>query len=131
MQDKLRFAPFMLAFSAALAGASALVGLLVKGAPGALGAAAGVLLMAGLFLGSTAFIVWVETVRREKMLVGGLIAYAVKLWILFVVLNGVSSTGWAGFVPMVFGVAAGVLGWIIAYAWWLWHAKILYVDVEP
>ncbi|GIH11407.1 hypothetical protein Rhe02_94740 [Rhizocola hellebori] len=128
MQDKLRFVPFMLASSAVLAAVAALVGLIFKGGPGAAGAAAGVALMAALFIGSTVFIIWVESVSRQKMLVGGLIAYGVKLWILFVVLHGVSGAGWAGFVPMVFGVAAGVLGWIIAYAWWLWHAKILYVE---
>ncbi len=129
MRDKLRFLPFTLTCSGALAAAAALVGFLVKGGPGAIGAAAGVLLMTALFVGSTIFIIWVETVSRQKMLVGGLIAYAVKLWILFVVLNGVSSTGWAGFTALVIGVAAGVLGWIGAYAWWLWHAKILYVEL--
>ena len=129
MRDKLRFLPFTLTCSGALAVAAALVGFLAKGGPGAIGAALGVLLMTALFVGSTMFIIWVESISRQKMLVGGLIAYAVKLWILFVVLSGVSGTGWAGFTPMVLGVAAGVLGWIVAYAWWLWHAKILYVEL--
>jgi hypothetical protein len=129
MRDKLKFLPFMLVSSAALAAAAALVGLLLKGGSGAIGAALGVLLMAAMFIGSTMFIVWVESVNRQHMLVGGLLAYGLKLWILFVVLNGVSGTGWDGFVPMVFGVAAGVLGWVIAYAWWLWHAKIPYVEL--
>jgi len=129
MRDKLRFLPFTLACSTALAAAAAIVGFFAKGGPGAIGAALGVLLMTALFVGSTLFILWVESVSRHKMLVGGLIAYAVKLWILFVVLSEVSGMGWPGFTSLIIGVAAGVLGWIGAYAWWLWHAKILYVEL--
>lgn len=130
MSGKLRFLPFMLICNAVLIAVAGAVGAVVKGAPGGLGAAAGVAVMAALFVASTVFIVWVESVDRSRMLVGGLLAYALKLWFLFVILSGVSGSGWAGFTPMVLGVAAGVLGWVCAYAWWLWHAKILYVEVD-
>lgn len=129
MSGKLNFLPFVSTVSALLAVAAAVIGFVIKGTAGGIGAAVGVLTMTGLFAGSTAFIIWVENHNRRLMLAAGLAAYFVKLWFLFVILNGVAASGWAGFVPMVWGVAAGVLGWIIAYGWWLWHAKIPYVEI--
>ncbi len=130
MSGKLRFLPFTLTSCAVLTVLAALAGAVAKGMPGALGAAAGVALMAVLFAASKVFVVWVESVDRSKMLVGGLLAYLLKLWFVFVILSGVSGSGWAGFAPMAWGIAAGVVGWIGAYAWWLWHAKIPYVELD-
>ncbi len=113
---------FMLPVSGALAAVGALVGLLVGGFAGAVGVFAGVALIAALFVLSTFLLTWVESVNRAMLLGAGLTVYFVKLFVVFAVLNAVS--GWSGLVSMVWGVALGVLGWVCAYAWWVWHAKV-------
>jgi hypothetical protein len=112
----------MLPLCAVLAAVAAVVGFLFRGGAGALGAVAGVVLITGLFVLSTLFITWVEKVNRAMMLPAALGVYTFKLFLLVAVLN--PFWGWEGFLPMVWGVAAGVLGWVCGYAWWVWHAKI-------
>jgi len=113
---------FMLPVSGVLALLAAIVGFLFRGGSGALGAAAGVLVITALFVLSTLLLLWVEKINRAMMLPAALGAYTFKLFLLVAILN--PFWGWSGFLPMVWGVAAGVLGWVCAYAWWVWHARI-------
>jgi hypothetical protein len=113
---------FMLPLCGALAAVAAIVGFFFGGGAGALGAAAGVLLITGLFVLSTLLLLWVERVNRAMMLPAALGTYTFKLFLLVAVLN--PFWGWAGFLPMVWGVAAGIIGWVCGYAWWVWHAKV-------
>lgn len=130
MAGKLPFLPFMLTFSAGLTVLAAIVGAVLRGGSGALGAAAGVALMVTLFVLSTVVIVWVETINRQMMLPAVFMTYMLKLCVLLAVLNAVMATGWSGMRPMLIGVVAGIVGWVGAYAWWLWRAKIPYVEID-
>lgn len=112
----------MLPVCGALALVAAIVGLLTRGPGGALGAAAGVLFIAALFVFSTVVITWADITNRPMVLPVGMGVYALKLVVLFVVLTALSS--WVGIKPFALGVVAGGLGWAAGYAWWVWHAKI-------
>lgn len=122
------FLPFMLKVSAALAGVAALLGLIFAGPSGAAGAAAGVVFVALAYTASTLLIARSEKANRFLMLPVALGTYFGKLVALFVLLYAVRD--WAGLLPMVFGVAAAALIWIVAQAWWIAHAKIPYVTFD-
>lgn len=124
----MKFLPFMLAVSAALAVIGAIAGFVHSGWTGAAGVAAGVAFIAFVYALSTLFIVWVERINRNLMLPAALGAYTAKLVALCLLLG--SLQGWAGAKPMVFGVAGAALVWIVAQAWWIAHAKIPYVDLS-
>ncbi|HCT80257.1 MAG TPA: hypothetical protein DGG94_11120 [Micromonosporaceae bacterium] len=131
MAGKLGFLPFMGAFTGALAALAAAVAFVItRSGVDATGTAAGVLLIAVFFVLSSLFIIWVESVNRAFMMGAALTAYLMKLGFLLAVLATVGESGWPGFTAMIWGVAVGVLGWITGYAWWLWHAKIPYVDLD-
>jgi hypothetical protein len=44
--------------------------------------------------------------------------YATKIGVIGVVMASVAATGWAGLVPLGFGVVAGVIGWTVTQVWW-------------
>lgn len=113
---------FMLPVCGILAVAAAVVGFVFRGGVGALGAAAGVVLISALFVLSTYVITWVDAVNRPMLLAAAIAVYGFKLLALFVVLNALS--GWAGIKPMALGVVAGGLGWVCGYTWWVWHARL-------
>ncbi len=123
----MKFLPHMLTVSGALALVAAIVGALFGGWAGALGAAAGVTFVALVYTLSTLLLEWVERVNRPMMLPTALLAYFAKLVALTVLLTALFP--WAGMKPMVFGIAAAALAWIVAQARWLAKAKILYVDL--
>lgn len=124
----MKFLPFMLAVSAALAVAGGIAGFVHSGWTGAAGVAAGVAFVALAYTLSTLFILWLERINRSLMLTGALGAYGVKLFALAVLLGSLRE--WEGVKPMVFGVAGAALVWIAAQAWWIAHAKIPYVDLS-
>jgi hypothetical protein len=124
---KLQFLPFLSKLSLIIAAVAAVAGLIFGGLTGGLGAAAGVGVAAGGFVLSTLAIAWVEKANRSMLLPAALSAYTTKLAAFALILSAVEN--WSGSVPMAFGIAAGVLGWVFGYAWWLWHAKIPYVDL--
>jgi hypothetical protein len=113
---------FMLSLCGALTVLAALTGFIFRGATGALGAAAGVVLMSVLFVLSTYAITWTDLHNRPMVLPVGMGVYVLKLGVLLVTLTSLS--GWAGIKPMALGVVAGAIGWAAGYAWWVWHAKI-------
>lgn len=123
------FVPFMLAVSGGLAVLAAAIGFVVSGQSGALGAAAGVAFITGVYVLSTGFLGWVERISRDLLLVTVLVSYIVKLFALLLVLDAVRDAGWPGLRPMIFGVVAGIVVWIVAQMWWLTRAKLLYVQL--
>jgi hypothetical protein len=125
---KLLFLPFLSKLLGIIAAVAAIAGLIFRGPVGGLGAAAGVGVAAAGFVLSAIGIAWVESVNRAMMLPAALMAYMLKIAAFAMILSAVGT--WTGAVPMALGIAAGVLGWVIGYAWWLWHAKIPYVDVS-
>ncbi len=124
----MRFLPHMLAVSGVLAVVAAVAGLVFAGGAGALGAAAGVTFVALAYALSTLLLEWVERVNRPMMLPTAMFAYFAKIVALAIVLSALRP--WEGMKPMVFGVAAAALVWIVAQARWLAKAKILYVDLD-
>jgi hypothetical protein len=129
MRLRLRHLPVGLAVSAGLLLVGAVVGGLLRGTPGAVGFGVGVLLVAVSFVIGSAVIAWADIVDRRLILPVGLLTYAVKFSALGLVMFAVADSGWAGMVPLGFGIAAGALAWIITQSVWTWKARILYVDV--
>jgi hypothetical protein len=123
----MKFLPFMLAVSGALAVVGGIAGFVHSGGTGAVGVVAGVAFVALAYTLSTLLLLWLERINRSLMLAGALGAYGVKLLALVVLLGSLRE--WEGVKPMVFGVAGAALVWIVAQAWWIAHAKIPYVDL--
>jgi hypothetical protein len=106
------------------------VGLLAGGAASALGAGFGVVLVAVSFSVSSLIIAWADSINPQLVLPVGLLTYALKFTLLGFAAVALAATGWAGLPAFGLGMAAATLAWVVAQAWWTWHAKILYVDVE-
>ncbi|HYN94252.1 MAG TPA: hypothetical protein VES42_10435 [Pilimelia sp.] len=116
---RVRHLPVPLAASAVVLVAVALVGWLTAGGAAAAGAAAGVALVAAGYLGSTFLVAWADAQASALVLPFGLAAYVTKIVIVGVVMMAVAQTGWAGLIPMAWGIAAGVVAWTSAHIWWL------------
>jgi hypothetical protein len=105
------------------------IGGLVQGPPGALGAATGVLLVAASYSISSLVIAWADAIRPSLVLPVGLATYVLKFTLIGVVMAAVAATGWAGLPALGVAVIVSALGWTVAQAWWTWHAKIPYVEI--
>jgi hypothetical protein len=130
VRKRLRHLPSGLRASAVLLPAGAVVGLLAGGAASALGAGFGVVLVAVSFSVSSLIIAWADSINPQLVLPVGLLTYALKFTLLGFAAVALAATGWAGLPAFGLGMAAATLAWIVAQAWWTWHAKILYVDAE-
>jgi len=113
-----RHLPPLLAISGIVALGAAVVGGLTTGAPGAVGAAAGVALVTVGYLLSTVVIARADAVSTPLVMPIGMMAYAVKLTIVGGVVLVVAQTDWAGLVPMCYGIVAGIVCWSAAQIWW-------------
>jgi hypothetical protein len=102
---------------------AAIMGAVLQGGPGAVGAAAGVALVIASYVGSTLLIAWVDRVNRNMLMVVALATYAIKFTLLFVLVGWVATQGWIGTKAMGFGVLAGVLTWTAVQIWWTARAK--------
>jgi hypothetical protein len=130
LRPRLRHLPMPLLAMAALAVVATLVGGLARGGTGALGAAAGVVLVAASYTASSAVLAWADGVNPRLVLPVGLVTYAVKFLLLGLLMLAVAATGWDGLRPMGFAIVAAALTWSVAQAAWTWRAKIPYVEVQ-
>jgi hypothetical protein len=130
VRHRLRHLPIPLVVSAALAVVAAVVGGAVRGPAGGLGAAAGVLLVAASYTGSSVVLAWADQVNPRLVLPVGLVTYVVKFLLLGLFMLAVSATGWNGLPSMGFAIVAAALTWSVAQAVWTWRAKIPYVEVQ-
>jgi hypothetical protein len=129
VRKRLRHLPSGLSASAALLVVGVLVGGLLRGGVGIAGAAAGVGLVAASYtLGSLA-IAWADSIDPRLVLPAGLMTYALKFTAIGIVMSVIASSGWAGLKPMGVAILGSVLGWMVAQAWWTWHARIAYVEL--
>jgi hypothetical protein len=111
--------PFVSAVGFALVLCAASAGYFAAGPVAALGAAAGVLVVVvGVSL-TTLTIAWADAIRPALVMPVGLLVYLVKYALIVFVLFSVTSSGWAGARPMVWGVAAGAVVLTGVQAWWL------------
>ena len=111
--------PFVTAVGVALVLCAASVGLLAGGPTAAVGAAAGVLVVTVGVTLTTLTIAWADAIRPELVMPAGLGIFLTKYALIVLLLFSVSSTGWAGFRPMIWGVAAGSVLLTGVQAWWL------------
>ncbi|MEV0459077.1 hypothetical protein [Catellatospora methionotrophica] len=130
LAKRLKFLPFMLGVTAAVAVLAPLVAYLTVGAQAAVGVLAGVALVAVSYLLSSVVIAWADSINPKMVLSVGLLMYGIKFTVLFLVLAVIAKSGWAGLKPMAIGIGIAAIAWTIGHGWWLWHAKIPYID-EP
>ena len=130
MRRRLNHLPSGLVASAALLVVGAVVGGLLRGTAGAVGAAAGVLLVAASYTLSSLIIAWADTIDPRLVLPAALMTYTLKIALLFVLFVGLSAAGWRGLAPMGVSVMATALAWIVAQSVWTWRARIPYVEIN-
>ena len=131
MKKRLRHLPAGLAASAVLLLLGLVLGAVFRGPVGAFGAAAGVLLVAASYSGSSLIIAWVDLKNRAILLPVALVTYAVKFTVIGFVLAGLAAAHWGGLVPLGLAVMVTALVWVVAQAVWTWRARILYVEIDP
>jgi hypothetical protein len=131
LRKRLTHLPSGLAASGVLLVLAVVVAALFGGAAAAAGAALGVALVAASFSGSSVVLAWADAVDRRLIMPVGLVTYAVKFTALGVAVAALAGTGWSGLPAFGFAVIAATLAWATAQAWWTWHAKIPYVDLDP
>jgi hypothetical protein len=117
LRFRLRHLPWSLALSALVAAASAAVGGALAGGVGAVGAAVGVAVVALASALSTLAVAWADGVATALVLPAGIMAYIMKLTLVGAAMFAAAAAGWAGLVPMAWGVVAGVAGWTAALIW--------------
>ncbi|GIE41697.1 hypothetical protein Alo02nite_45950 [Actinoplanes lobatus] len=113
--------PFLSAVSAALMLCAASAGFLYGGPQGALGAAAGVLVVTVSYSMSTLVIAWADTVRPALLMPLGLLTYVVKYTLLGIILAFGVTSDWPGRLPLGYGIVAGVVVWTGVQAWWMYR----------
>jgi hypothetical protein len=111
--------------------AATVLGGVSKGAPGALGAALGVVGVAVSYVLSGLAVAWADSISSQLTMPVGLAAYATKFSLLGVLLIAFGDSTWSGLHPMAYAILAAVLGWNAAHLWWITHAKIPYVEINP
>ncbi len=104
-------------------------GAVFGGLAGALGAAAGVGIVVASFTISSLVIAWADSVHPTLVLPVGMVTYITKFTALGFVMTAVAGSGWNGLTALCLGVGVATIGWATAQAWWVWHARIPYVDV--
>jgi hypothetical protein len=129
MRSRVRHLRMALGVSAALLVVAALVGYLVRGWDGALGAAAGVALVAASYTTTTLAIAWADSVNPRMVMPVGMAMYVTKFSLFGAMLILTAGTAWAGRIPLAMGIVAGVVGWTGAQIWWTVHHEHPYVPV--
>jgi hypothetical protein len=102
-----------------------------SGTPGVIGAAVGVTGVALSYVVSGLAVAWADSIAPQLTLPVALTTYAVKFTLLGVVLIQFGSSSWPGLHPMAFSILGAVVAWNVAHLWWVIHAKIPYVEIDP
>lgn len=111
--------PMLTAAGLALVCCAGSVGFFAGGPAAALGAAAGVFVVAVGATMSTLAIAWADVVRPALVLPVGLLTYVIKFALVAFVMFAVASSGWSGGVPMAWGLAAGAVVLTGVQVWWV------------
>jgi hypothetical protein len=118
MGERVRYLGPTWLVTAVLIGLATLAGALVKGAPGALGAALGVLVVAASYTATTLAVAWADSVNPRMVLSVGCGMYITKFSLLGAMLIIVGASEWTGKLPMAGGIVAAILVWTTAQIWW-------------
>lgn len=129
IRGRLTHLPVGLKVTAVLLVLGVIVGAAFDGMVGAAGAAAGVVLVAGSYVVSSFVIAWADSIAPALVMPVGLLTYVVKFAALGIGMYALADSGWDGLPALGVAVIAATLAWSTAHAWWLWRAKIPYVDV--
>ncbi len=116
---RVRHLPMLTAISGALALCAASVGFVAGGPDAALGAAAGVLVVAVNFTVSTLVVAWADAVRPALIMPLGMLTYVIKYTLIAAIMIGIASSGWSGGRPMAWGIAGGAVLLTAAQVWWV------------
>ncbi|HEX8343391.1 MAG TPA: hypothetical protein VF657_01425 [Actinoplanes sp.] len=116
---RLEHLPLVTAAGVALVLCAASIGFLTGGPTAALGAAAGVFVVAVGLTMSTLVIAWADAVRPALIMPLGLLAYVIKFALISVMMLAVAENGWAGGLPMAWGIAGGVVTLTAVQVWWV------------
>lgn len=130
MKKRLRHLPASLLATAALTLVGVPVAGLVAGWTGALGALAGIALVAVSYLISSLVVAWVDLVARHLLLVIVLLTYVLKFAAFGVVMWSAAETGWTGLPPMGVAIIVATVVWTGAQFWWIMRAKLPYVEIS-
>jgi hypothetical protein len=129
IRGRLTHLPVGFKVTAVLLVLAVIAGAAFDGFVGVAGAVAGVVLVAASYIVSSVVIAWADSVNRTLVLPVGLLTYVVKFTALGFAMYALADTGWDGLPALGVAVIVATLTWASAHAWWLWHAKIPYVDV--
>jgi hypothetical protein len=116
----------VLATLALTAVAAPVVGLLA-GWPDALGVVVGAVVVAFFFCVSGLVITWAGRVHDSFTLPAALGSFAVKVLLLFPVLNALPADGWLDRRTFALTVVAGALLWSVVQGRWVWTRQLYYV----
>lgn len=130
MRKRLRHLPACLLATAGLLVVALPAGFVFRHAAGLLGVLGGALVVAVSYLISSLVVAWVDLVARELLLVVVLLTYVLKFTVFGVVMWTISSTGWAGLTSLGWTVIAATIVWTSAQGWYVFRAKIPYVEIE-
>jgi hypothetical protein len=95
------------------------VGGLAGGPVAALGVAAGAALVGASYVATTLVVAWVDSVAPRMVLAAGVGMYVIKFSLFGAMLIAVTDAGWAGRIPMAWGIVLGVLAWTGTHIWWM------------
>ncbi|MCM4076826.1 hypothetical protein [Paractinoplanes hotanensis] len=93
-------------------------GAAMAGSAGALGAAAGVLVVVSSYLLSDLAVAWADSVSPKLVFSVGLGTYLFKFSLFGMALLAAPGDGWAGQRPLAVAMVAAVVCWVGAQVWW-------------
>lgn len=131
MRRRLRHLPVPLLVSAVLLVVLVAVGAGLDGGPGAVGAAAGVLLVVVSYVASSLALAWADSVHPKMVLGVGLLTYSVKFMVFGAAVFAVAASDWSGQRMLAVAIIVGTVAWITAQVWWTFRARIPYVEIDP
>lgn len=111
--------PLVSAAGAAMVLCAGSIGWVAGGRVAALGAALGALVVALSLTMSTLAIAWADAIRPALIMPVGLATYVIKFALIAFTMLSVEASGWAGGLPMAWGIAGGVVVLTGVQVWWV------------
>jgi hypothetical protein len=130
VRKRLRHLPACLLATAGLLVVALPAGFVWRHAAGLLGVLGGAVLVAVSYLSSSLVVAWVDLRAREMLLPVVLLTYVLKFTVFGIVMWSISTTDWAGLAALGWTVIAATVVWTSAQGWYVFRAKIPYVEIE-
>jgi hypothetical protein len=128
---RVRYLPVALGVSAGLAAVGAALGGWSVGPDGALGAVAGVTLVAVSYTATTLAVAWADSVNPRMVLGVGLGMYVTKFSLFGLMMVAVDAADWGGMTAMSVGIAVAIVAWLTAQIWWTVRNSHPYAASQP